>query len=262
MLAPAKRHRIVAMQRIARDQRHAHRHRCLERCVARSNRHRRIDRPRRVVHLEYTASEVRRRRRAHNPLPRPHIAARIVRGEPRQRAIEELRAHLHHRLCSQPQSVHHPRSEVLDHHIRRIDQPPRSLHAPRVLQIQHDASLAAVPRRVRGRIPHRPPRRVHLDHLGALIGQQHPRHWPGNVLPEIDHSHAIQRTHRDLHEHSDSGAQPSGPRASPRTTGSRGGRWNVTGRRPAPGGVLQRSVSQARESRPLAGLLLNGRRLN
>jgi hypothetical protein len=103
-----------------------------------------------------------------------------------------------HRLGAQAEPVHHAGTEVLDDHVGRLDQPPRRLAALVLLQVEHDAALAAVPDGVCRRLHARPARRVDADHVGALVGEQHRRQRPRDVLAEIDHPYAVERTRHDV----------------------------------------------------------------
>ena len=113
------------------------------------------------------------------------IAAGVSEGG--ERDVDDVRLDRAQLLVAQLPALHHPRSEVLDHHVRDRDQPLQQLAAARVAEVERDAALVDVllaepvavievrldvlgPARVRVAIvvvngARRRP--LHLDHLGA-----------------------------------------------------------------------------------------------
>ena len=88
------------------------------------------------------------------------------------------------------QPIHHPGPEVLDHHVRRGHQPVRGGAAGGALQVQLHDLLAAVEYRSSGRGARGLPGAVDLDHLGALVGEQHAGQRSGEVVAKVDHANA------------------------------------------------------------------------
>ena len=104
-------------------------------------------------------------------------------------------AHAHRRL-PKTQPLDRPRPEILDKHVRRIDQPPQDLRAVGPLEVDRDRALAAVAgnehrRKIADRRPrparHIAPERLHLDDVGALIGQRHGRYGARDHTRQIDY---------------------------------------------------------------------------
>ena len=92
--------------------------------------------------------------------------------------------------------------EVLHDHIRGSDQRTRRFQALRALDVQAQRTLAPVAgeesrRKPVARPPHIPnliaPGGFDLDHLGALVGQDRPRHGTRQHGREVHHPHAVQR---------------------------------------------------------------------
>ena len=127
-----------------------------------------------------------------HPLPGPHPGARVVAREAGQRAVDEPRVGGERRLRPEAEAVHHARPKILDDDVGGLDQAACRRAAGLVLQVERDAALVAVPRRVAGRIPARPTRRVDLDDVRTLVGEEHAGQRPGDVVPEVDDPDAVE----------------------------------------------------------------------
>ena len=121
--------------------------------------------------------------------------ALVGRRESGQRKVDQARMSPRDHLRAEAEAVHHPRAEVLDHHVGGGDQPPGGRQAGLALQVQFNPRLAAVVHRIGGLAGAGSPRAgpVDLDHLRALVGQQHAGQRPGDVVAEVDHPHPRQR---------------------------------------------------------------------
>ena len=93
---------------------------------------------------------------------------------------------------TQPEPIHHPGSKVLDHHIRQIDQLPRRLKSCTGLQVELDPFFPSIvyhPFKLKDSFVPRP---INLHHIRTLIRQQHPRKWPGHIVPKIHHPNTFE----------------------------------------------------------------------
>ena len=103
----------------------------------------------------------------------------------------------------QSQPLAHAGAEVLDHDVAFERQPPHDVDARRRLHVDHDRALVAVDgevvgavgtdevrRHAAGDVAHR---RLHLDDVGAEVGQHLRAERPGQHLRQIEHAHARQR---------------------------------------------------------------------
>ena len=136
----------------------------LESSVSRRNRYRGVHRTVRRIGRPEAGS-----RRSHHPLPSRHPSPRVVRREPRHRAVHQSRVGLCHLPRPQAETLHHPRPEVLNHHIRPLHQSARHLPVTLALQIKRNTPLPPVPSSIGRRIPQRPARRVHPHHIRPLV---------------------------------------------------------------------------------------------
>ena len=144
----------------------------------------------------------------HQVEPAP-IAVRPAPAKTRDAGVDESRVDLRQLIVTQPQPVHHPRTEVLRHNVRRLHHATKHTLALIRAQIQRNAPLVSVQRQKAGGepvlipTPHAPrvvpaARPLDLDNVGAHIGQQHRAHRPRHNLRQIQHLHPHQRPGRKL----------------------------------------------------------------
>jgi hypothetical protein len=112
-------------------------------------------------------------------------------------------------LITETQSIHGSRAEVLDQHVRPIDEPPEHLLAAFALQVECDALLVAVDgqeigglvaleRRSKGACIVALARPLHLDYLGAEITEQHGAVRPRENPREIKDAETFERSHASV----------------------------------------------------------------
>ena len=131
--------------------------------------------------------------RAEHPFEGAQRSAFLAGGEAGQRQVHQVRVGRNHGGGAQPQPFHHPGAEVLDHHVRGGDQLHGGVAAGRAFQVQLQGLLAAVEYRALGSGAGRVAGAVDLDHLGALVGQQHASQRSREVVAEVDDPIARQR---------------------------------------------------------------------
>jgi hypothetical protein len=93
---------------------------------------------------------------------------------------------------------------VLHEHVGAIHEREQGLAAARLLEVEHDAALAAVRVHVEARAPAAPvgadphrvadPRRLDLHHLGALIREDHAGEGARQDLRDVDDANACERS--------------------------------------------------------------------
>ena len=146
--------------------------------------------------------------------PRPRRDQRVIARPPGIGAIGAIagdRAHDQTRVDPRQagkidaQLCRYPGAETFDQHIGIGDQPQEQRMIARVLQIEHGVALAAMP----DLVTQQAGKGVALGsfdarHGGAMIGEQHARHRPGNPPTEIEHLQSVQHT-RHCHPHSQAG---------------------------------------------------------
>src|SRR5512132_113816 len=91
---------------------------------------------------------IRASRRADHAFPCRHVRARIVRAKARQRAVDESGVRGRHLYGTETEAVHHAWTEVLDHDIGHRDELPCRFAVGLVFEIENDAALVPVPRRI------------------------------------------------------------------------------------------------------------------
>ena len=107
-------------------------------------------------------------------------------------------------LVPQAQSVHGPRAEVLQHHVRSLGHLNKQLPAPGRRQVQGHAPLAPVDAHEVGAvIAHERPvasglvsraRLLDLDNVGAQVRQHHGAEGAGQDPAQVQDSHTFQRS--------------------------------------------------------------------
>ena len=182
------------------------------------------------------------RRRHHRPVGRPGVerqqsgmadvveivpglaGARAGLAVAGDRAIDQLGIDRAHRLIAEPQPRHHAGAELLDQHIGAGQQRHKLVAIGLVLEIEHEALLAAVEQRehralaVEARLVMAhvlAARPLDLDHLGAGLRQQQRGERPRQQRGEIEHENAGQRLHETLAEHSLRQSRHAAPATSP-----------------------------------------------
>src|SRR5262249_36769023 len=92
--------------------------------------------------------------------------------------------------------VRYTRAEVGDQHIRRHDQRAHDLPATVGPQVQNDAAFVAV-ERVEVAVALVVVRRLHLDHISALVGEDLGAERPGDEVFHAEDSDAVERPWTD-----------------------------------------------------------------
>jgi hypothetical protein len=132
------------------------------------------------------------------------VAVGTVRAEALDAGEDQARVDLAQHGVAEAQPLDDARAEILQEHVRRLQQGAEDLLAPRLLQIQREAALVAVEGEEEetvgvGSISQDVPRRVafvrllDLDHVRAQPGQHLPAGRPRLIVREIDHPDACQR---------------------------------------------------------------------
>ncbi len=141
---------------------------------------------------------------------RQQVLARLlrvgsVRPVARRRGVDQLGPARLQRLVAEPQLLHHAGTEILRHHVGRIDQPQRQLAPLRRLQVDGDAALVAVGAQVQRAlsvVPEVAAAPVPLpaalggldrDHVGAEVAQRLHAHRPEQEMIEADDPDALQQ---------------------------------------------------------------------
>lgn len=114
--------------------------------------------------------------------------------EAADRRVDEARVRRLQLAVAQTESVGRPGTERLDHHVRSRRELLGHSEIVGVVEVEHDALLAA---EVEGRGAHPPhhaaPGGLHGDHLGSQVGQQDGRERRRRVAGEIQHHQPGQR---------------------------------------------------------------------
>jgi hypothetical protein len=128
---------------------------------------------------------------------------RAALSEARDGAVDEPGIVLPQAVVAETEPLHRAGPEVLEHHVRRLDQRPEDLLPFRRLQVQREALLVAVHgEEIRGLAARerRPAPRVvalagllDLDDLGAHVAEGHGAERPGEHARQVDDAHARQR---------------------------------------------------------------------
>ena len=139
-------------------------------------------------------------------------------AEAAQRRVDDPRVALADRLVAQPEPVHHAGAHVLEHGVGLLAQAEEGLAVGVVLQVERDAALvpvdaaevaaevaAAVDARLAlGRVDevfgdgrrgagHVAGRRLHLDHVGAEVGEDGRAERPGERHRAVDDDEVAER---------------------------------------------------------------------
>jgi hypothetical protein len=119
-------------------------------------------------------------------------------AEAGDRQVDQLGKSLAHVLGPEAERLHGAGPQVLDDDIALGDQLPGHLATGLALEVQRDGLLAAavgadhrlaIAADVPGLIARQ---RLDLDDVGAQFAQDHGRPGPGDVLPQVEHAHALQ----------------------------------------------------------------------
>ena len=151
---------------------------------------------------------------AHQPGDRLHD--QVVAGqrgaaagaEAGDRGVDDARVGRRHRVVVEPEAGQPAGAEVLQQDVGPAGQLAGQRGVLLVLEVERDRALVAVDAEVVGRdaVPDRrhpgagvvAARALHLDHLGAEVGQQHRRVRPGEDPGEVGDQQAAQRAARTL----------------------------------------------------------------
>src|SRR4029434_8647289 len=106
-------------------------------------------------------------------LPGRQPSTWIVGGKAGDGAIDQAWMALGHRLRSKAKPVHDAWTEVLNDHVGSGAQTLRCSAVAGTLQVERNTPFATVEESVGRRLPARPPRRVDVDDIGALVAQHH-----------------------------------------------------------------------------------------
>ena len=122
------------------------------------------------------------------------------------RDVDQARIERAHGRFAEAQPIHHLRPEILHQHVGAGDQLAQDVDALGLLEVDRQRALAAVGRyeqggELAGRIDRLAAaardvaaRRLDLDHVGALVGQEHRGERPRHHAGEVDDPHPRQRT--------------------------------------------------------------------
>jgi len=148
-------------------------------------------------------------RPGHEGQPGRHLRQLVEKGpglggageETLEREIDDARMHPRQHVVAQAQTLDGAVGEVVDHHVRACDQAQEERPAfRRALEVDRDRALVAVEEVEVGRGAGRHvPRLVavagalHLDDVGAQIGQEEPRRGPRDDVAELEDAHALER---------------------------------------------------------------------
>ena len=127
---------------------------------------------------------------------------RLVRAgeEALEGEIDEARIGAGEHVVAQAQGLHRAVGEVVDHHVGDGGEAQEQRAAlRRALEIDGDAALVAVEEMEEGRRPRGHGARLialapalHLDHVGAEIGQNEPRGGSGHDVPELQNPYSFE----------------------------------------------------------------------
>jgi hypothetical protein len=130
-----------------------------------------------------------------------------VLSETEQAGIDEARVDCRNGLVVKLETRHRRRPDIVDQHVGLFDQPQQHAASRRLLQIEHDAALAAI-----GVEKHRPHagvarradlpgyvalRRFDLDDIGAVVAENLRRVRPHQHRRHVDDFDAFERSHSD-----------------------------------------------------------------
>ena len=117
--------------------------------------------------------------------------------------IDQLGVECAQRISANTQALCHAGAKVFHHHVHLLRQRVDQRHRRGQLQVKHQAFLVAVhggeqralalAHGANGAVVVALGR-LHLDHLGAQIGQQHRGHGPGQHAGEVQHTQTVQGT--------------------------------------------------------------------
>lgn len=139
------------------------------------------------------------------PVPVGAVPARLV-AEAANRGVDQAGIAGREGVVVETEAVHDAGGEVLDDDVGVVDQAQQYVAGLGLLQVQHERPLVAI-----GRLEHPAvvagfvvggeragvaeevaARRLHLDHVGALVGEQRRAERPGEGLGEVDDPHPVE----------------------------------------------------------------------
>ena len=123
----------------------------------------------------------------------------VGRGEAGQGQVDDRRVSVPHARGVETEPDQGAWGEVLDQHVARGDQSVSFRQVGGVVQIEHDPTLAGVEDCVGLSAPSPAVGRVHVHHLGAVVGQQSGGGGPGHPLTEVHDLDAVQGTRAVRH---------------------------------------------------------------
>ena len=97
-------------------------------------------------------------------------------------------------LCANHKFRSHARCPILNDDVRLTDQIGGDAAVERVVHVERDATLAPVEHRGDLILRAVGAGAIDLDDVRALISEQHPDQWTGQVTAEVDDTNACQRT--------------------------------------------------------------------
>ena len=133
----------------------------------------------------------------------PFVPVGAALAEPADRDVDDVRAAGPDRVLPDPHPLDRAGAEVLDEHVRRLDQPVEQPPAEIGLEVEHDRLLAPVGAHERARdaadvvahAPHDVPGGgLDLDDLGSLVGEHHGGDGPRDHGRQIHDSNSGKRT--------------------------------------------------------------------
>ena len=114
-------------------------------------------------------------------------------------AVDEARGVLGQRIVVQAQGFGAARREVRDEHVDTAGQAADGLAFLGRLDVGQDAALAAIPDAEAGQAARRiPAGRLDLDHVGALVGQEHGGVGPSDARRQFEDGDAVEGACQEL----------------------------------------------------------------
>jgi len=123
-------------------------------------------------------------------------------AEPADGQVDDVRMAFAHLRVADAETLRHTGTEALDDHVALLRDAQRRFRTGRPLQVQRETALAAVGHVVDGRVAAVARAdgaapvavgRLELDHVGAVLRQQHPAVRTGQALAQVEHAQSGKR---------------------------------------------------------------------
>src|SRR5581483_2874288 len=124
-------------------------------------------------------------------------------AEAADRDIDEVGPDRAHRGLTDTHPLGHAGAEILHEEVRALYQPPEHFKPTWIVKVEHDRALVAVDHREGGRDAAPRPahragkiagRRLDLDHVGALVAEDHRAHRARQILGQVDDANSAERS--------------------------------------------------------------------